>query len=116
MISEQCAESVWGRGEWHPHKCGRQVKADGLCGLHLTAAKRRAESEKKSSAELRQFRYVWTWHEKHPDMIYGSPWTCPLCYRAIQGLRGQSPDAEIDAHQQSHGDDWPSYLDAGKIQ
>jgi hypothetical protein len=39
-----CQELV---GEWARRPCGRPVKADGLCGIHLAAKTRRAANDVK---------------------------------------------------------------------
>lgn len=46
-MSETCQERVnRGDGRWTRFEaCGRKVKEDGLCGVHLAARKRRAEKD-----------------------------------------------------------------------
>lgn len=38
-MRETCEVDVW--DGWHSHPCGRKIKEDGLCGLHLSAKGRR---------------------------------------------------------------------------
>jgi len=47
---ETCREHLTARDRYesfHPRRCGRAIKADGLCGLHL-AAKERAQAKLKA--------------------------------------------------------------------
>jgi hypothetical protein len=46
MVEEVCQERV-SNDSWHFHACGRKVKEDGLCGIHLGARKRRQVTDKR---------------------------------------------------------------------
>lgn len=57
-----------------------------------------------------QAAFVEAWRERNPVEVWGAPWLCPLCNRAVQDFYGLAAHmAQIEAHQQSHGPDWLDY-------
>jgi hypothetical protein len=47
-MSDTCSKSVSDGGRWPTfHDCGRPVKADGLCSLHLKVRDRRVEKDRE---------------------------------------------------------------------
>lgn len=41
---DKCPEKVWAPGAYTWHRCGRKIKAEGLCGIHLNRKHREEKS------------------------------------------------------------------------
>lgn len=64
MEIETCPVRIWDSTGYRGRPCGRSVKGDGLCGIHLRAKNERArknreveekwEADKKARAELQE--------------------------------------------------------------
>lgn len=88
--------------------CGRQSReGSGLCGYH-------DGSRYRSAAERGQVEFVATWRANNAVEVWGPPWLCPLCNKAVQDFYGlEAHAAQIEDHQQSHGANWSLYEAAG---
>ena len=49
VVEATCQKIV--RGDWSSHRCGRPIKSDGLCGIHLAAENRKLANEQKRQEE-----------------------------------------------------------------
>lgn len=73
----------------------------------------------KIKREAAQAAYVAAWRAEHPAEMFVDAWMCPFCKSAVQVAVTPREFAwdqgeQIEAHQQSHGDDWTAYLEAGE--
>lgn len=116
---------TWSRGRGY--KCDKAAKGDdGLCGVHHNREQRHADlaerwrrQDEQVARRRAQAAYVEQWRSEHPAEMFVDAWMCPLCKSAVQVAVTPREFAwdqgeQIEAHQQSHGDDWTAYLEAGE--
>ena len=84
------------RGSRSYKQCrNRATGEDGLCGVCRNVLARRAEADQRSAQQLRRWKaravqsaFVEAWREQHQIDVWGAPWLCPLCNRAVQDFYG----------------------------
>lgn len=105
---EGCAHQRYTHG-LEPHGLSNTMLRTGRCQADDCACRAWDDSR-----EMDQADYVRKWRQEHPVDVWGEPWRCPLCGKAVQDFYSLTAHAaQIADHTDTHGEDYQRYLALG---